>query len=202
VKRSFRGAVFASLVSAGCGGEVESARTPECAPITAEVVDALAGTYAITSFLTSSPRCTSVPESPEDAPAFLSLKPKPAYMGGEPALTLGVCHSADVCRGPHAELGEYALFFFQHFSCSAGTGSLFGKAVYVNDFADGRCGWPRASDASLRVSSRGDLTLDIRTYQGADYRTAPGATCSHSEAEQAARAGTCFLRDSVRASKL
>ena len=115
---------------------------------------------------------------------------------------LGVCDSEEICRGPDWELGEYAYFFFQEFTCTAGEGLIFGTAIYVNDSAEGSCEWPRVSDASLRVSGEGELTLDIRTYQGADYRTSQGSTCSRAEAERAARVGTCFRRERLRASKL
>jgi hypothetical protein len=202
VKRVLLLATFASLSSAGCGGEVDTARTPECRPVTAEELTAYAGAYAITSYVENYRSCANPPETPEGAPAFLSLKRRPGYMPGEPALFLGACYSEEVCSGPDSELGEYALFFLYEFSCSTGDGSFLGKTVLVNDFEDGTCGWPRASDGSIRISRDGELELDIRDHEGADYTTPQGTPCSRAKAEQLARAGRCFRRERARASKL
>ncbi|HEY6562838.1 MAG TPA: hypothetical protein VI072_36490 [Polyangiaceae bacterium] len=193
---------FTALGSTGCGGEVDTARTPECRPVTDEELTAYTGAYAITSYVEHYRSCANAPETPEDAPAFLSLKPRPDYMPGEPALFLGACFSEEVCSGPHSELGEYAHFFLYEFSCSLGDGSFLGKTVLVNDFEDGTCGWPRASDGSIRISRDGELELDIRDHEGADYTTPQGTPCSRAKAELLARTGKCFRRERARASKL
>jgi hypothetical protein len=203
VNRFLLVATFAALGSAGCGGEVDTARTPECRPVTDEELTRYTGAYAITSYVENYRSCANAPETPEDAPAFLSLKRRPGYMPGEPALFLGACSSEEICSGPDAELGEYAFFFLHEFSCSTGDGSFFGRAILVNDFEeDGRCGWPRVSDGSIRISRDGELKLDIRDHEGADYTTPQGTPCSREKAELLARVGRCFRRERARAYKL
>ena len=181
---------------------MDTTPTSECRPVSAEELTAYTGAYAITSYIENYRSRASAPETPEGAPAFLSLKRRPDYMPGEPALFLGACYSEEVCSGPDWPLGEFGLFFIHEFSCSTGDGSFFGKAILVNDSEDGTCGWPRVSDGSIRISSAGELALDIRDHEGADYTTPPGTPCSRAKAEQLARGGKCFRRERARASKL